>query len=164
MLYGAGGTWTECVLPGGVTQRGGCLPSPYVCSLVQVVPGRTVRSLVGDLERLFCTLSLCMLNCAGGTWAECELPGGGSGEAVLYSLLMYALLCRWYLGGVCAPWWGIWKGCFLARDRTSPLSALAQSPVSGTLCIGFNKSLLSFESYVGGQGPMRLNAKIYIIS
>ena len=27
--------------------------SPYVYSMVQVVPGRSVRSLVGDLERLF---------------------------------------------------------------------------------------------------------------
>ncbi len=78
----------------GDLERLFCALSPYVYSMVQVVPGRSVCSLVGDLERLFCGLSLCLLHGAGGTWAECMLPGGGPGEVILCSLLMFTPWCR----------------------------------------------------------------------
>ncbi len=132
LLHGADGTWAECALPdggpgeavlcsllvftpwyrwylGGVyapwwgTRRGCAVFSACVYSMVQVVSGRSVRSLVGDLERLFCALYLCLLHGAGGTWADCALPGWGPGEAVLCPLLLFTPWCRWYLGGVCSP-------------------------------------------------------------
>jgi hypothetical protein len=105
---------------GGLTWRGCSVFSAYVYYMVQVVPGRSVRSLVGDLERLFYVISLCLLHGVGGSWVENPLPGGGPGEAVLCSLLMFTPWCRWYLDGVCAPWWGTWRCCSVFSPNVTP--------------------------------------------